>query len=71
MALFMTSVPRLKRMSLAVVICLITIWALLPIGGSRGSDRMFSAIVGARLSSGADVLRYIDPLIGTTNGGAI
>ncbi|KAH6647517.1 family 92 glycosyl hydrolase [Truncatella angustata] len=67
MAPLLTSVPRLKRV-LVLGLCILTFWLLLPSDGIRSSGSLVSLFVGARMSTGADVLAYIDPLIGTVNG---
>lgn len=70
MAPFLTSAPRLKR-TVVVGVFLFVMWVLLPTGEKRLPKRFVSFWKGGRMSTGADILRYIDPLIGTVNGGWI
>ncbi|KAI0175255.1 family 92 glycosyl hydrolase [Pestalotiopsis sp. NC0098] len=72
MALFLKSAPRIRRLSLVVAACLLMAWALTSAWDSASSTPSFlSAMFGSRMRGGADVLGYVDPLIGTTNGGHV
>ncbi|ETS74432.1 hypothetical protein PFICI_14298 [Pestalotiopsis fici W106-1] len=74
MAPFLKSAPRIRRISLVVGMCLVVVWTLISTWNSASSSSnggFLTTLLGSRMSSGADVLNYIDPLIGTVNGGHV
>ncbi|KAI0477295.1 alpha-1,2-mannosidase-like protein [Xylariaceae sp. FL0804] len=62
-----TRLPRRRRVILIPVLVLLA-WALLP---GTGFNPLRQLLRGLRGSSDEDVLRYVDPLIGTANGGHV
>lgn len=80
MALFLTSgFPRRKRV-VVVAIFAFFIWAFLPIKGFNPPRRLLNSVMtagGIELASSTlpggvgAMLRYVDPLIGTVNGGQL
>lgn len=68
MAPHITSFPRRRRV-LALVAFLFFIWALLPIQSYNFPRKLLLGALGTTYLSGYDTLKYVDPLIGTVNGG--
>ncbi|KAI1172090.1 alpha-1,2-mannosidase-like protein [Nemania sp. FL0916] len=68
---FLTTFPRRRRV-LAVPILFLLLWALLPIESFNPPRRLLFGLSRAFTSkSGNDVLQFVDPLIGTVNGGHV
>jgi hypothetical protein len=68
MAPHLASFPR-KRRVLVLVFFVLCIWALLPMHSLNLPRRALQAALGSTYLSGFDALQYVDPLIGTVNGG--
>lgn len=67
--LFLTSFPRRRRV-LAIPLLVLLVWALLPIESFNPPRRLLFGITTTLAGEyGGDVLEYVDPLIGTVNGG--
>ncbi|KAI0863925.1 alpha-1,2-mannosidase-like protein [Xylaria cubensis] len=68
---FLTTFPRRRRV-LAVPIVFLLIWAFLPIETFNPPRRMLFGITTALAGkSTSDILQFVDPLIGTVNGGHV
>ncbi|KAI0408439.1 alpha-1,2-mannosidase-like protein [Xylaria palmicola] len=68
---FLTTFPRRRRV-LTVPLFFLFIWALLPIESFNPPRRLLLGITGALAGkSTTDVLQFVDPLIGTVNGGHV
>ncbi|KAI0968250.1 alpha-1,2-mannosidase-like protein [Xylaria arbuscula] len=68
---FLKSIPRRRRV-FAVVLFFALIWALLPIESLNPPRRvLLGAIKALAGKSSSDVLQFVDPLIGTVNGGHV
>ncbi|KAI0142900.1 glycoside hydrolase family 92 protein [Xylariaceae sp. FL1272] len=69
---FLTSFPRRRRL-LPLVIVVLVVWAFIPIDRYNPPRRILLGLTDtiAGKSTGDDVLRYVDPLIGTVNGGHV
>ncbi|KAI1848938.1 hypothetical protein JX266_005366 [Neoarthrinium moseri] len=70
MAPLLAGVPRVRRMLLLGVL-LATSCILLTLKSPASSRKVFTALVGARFNTGEGVLKYVNPLIGTVNGGHV
>ncbi|KAI0396559.1 glycoside hydrolase family 92 protein [Xylariaceae sp. FL0594] len=67
----LTSLPRRRRF-LVVPLVVFVVWALLPIEKYNPTRRLLHGISkGFAPLSDDDVLKYVDPLIGTVNGGHV
>ncbi|KAI0097241.1 alpha-1,2-mannosidase-like protein [Nemania sp. FL0031] len=68
---FLTTFPRRRRV-LAVPLVFLLIWALLPIESFNPPRRLLLGIATTlRGESNNDILQFVDPLIGTVNGGHV
>ncbi|KAI1758153.1 alpha-1,2-mannosidase-like protein [Xylaria castorea] len=68
---FLTTFPRRRRV-LAVPVFFLLIWAFLPIESFNPPRRLLFGITTALAGkSTSDILQFIDPLIGTVNGGHV
>lgn len=68
---FLTTFPRRRRV-LAVPLFLLVVWAFLPIESFNPPRRLLFGVTAALAGkSTGDVLQFIDPLIGTVNGGEL
>ncbi|KAI1078141.1 glycoside hydrolase family 92 protein [Whalleya microplaca] len=67
---FVSSLPRRRRILIIAVLGLL-IWALLPVARFTPSKRLLAAVTGSFGTSSDPILRYVDPLIGTVNGGHV
>ncbi|KAI5919631.1 glycoside hydrolase family 92 protein [Camillea tinctor] len=65
------SLPRRRRSLLVLPVVAILVWALLPVESFTHPPRFFLDLTSVLDKSSGDVLRYIDPLIGTVNGGHV
>ncbi|KAI0019153.1 glycoside hydrolase family 92 protein [Xylariomycetidae sp. FL0641] len=65
------SFPRRRRGLLFIPLLALFVWALLPIGRFDGPRNFLQTLTRSPWTSSDDILRYIDPLIGTTNGGHV
>lgn len=66
---FLKSIPRRRRFLVVVPVLALLVWALLPPTRLNSPTTLFGAIKGSSIKSSDSILRYIDPLIGTVNGG--
>ncbi|KAH9988428.1 glycoside hydrolase family 92 protein [Xylariaceae sp. FL0662B] len=64
------SLPRRRRILLIAVLALL-IWALLPAARLNSSRNLLAAVTRSFGMSSDPILRYVDPLIGTVNGGHV
>ncbi|KAI1336984.1 glycoside hydrolase family 92 protein [Xylariaceae sp. FL0016] len=64
------SVPRRRRI-LLIPLLILFIWALIPSKEFNPPRKLLLELIGSSAESGNDILRYIDPLIGTVNGGHV
>ncbi|KAI1371074.1 glycoside hydrolase family 92 protein [Hypoxylon crocopeplum] len=67
---FLKSIPRRRRF-LVIPLLLLLIWALLPTARLNSPTSLFHAIKGSPGKYSDDILRFINPLIGTVNGGHV
>ncbi|KAI1827014.1 alpha-1,2-mannosidase-like protein [Xylaria intraflava] len=68
---FLTTLPRRRRV-LGTTLLVLLVVALLPIEKFNAPRRLFFGITGSLTAKSAiDVLQYVDPLIGTVNGGHV
>lgn len=66
---FLTTFPRRRRV-LAIPLFFLLIWALLPIESFNPPRALLLSVTTTLAGkSGDDILQFIDPLIGTANGG--
>ncbi|KAI0601018.1 glycoside hydrolase family 92 protein [Biscogniauxia sp. FL1348] len=67
------SLPRRRRtLLLALPVAAILVWAFLPVDSLAHAPRFYLDLTSALgIKSSGDVLRYVDPLIGTVNGGHV
>ncbi|KAI1631451.1 glycoside hydrolase family 92 protein [Biscogniauxia mediterranea] len=67
------SLLRRRRGLLVLPVVAILVWALLPVERFTHAPRFFLDLTSALdyIGSSGDVLRYVDPLIGTANGGHV
>ncbi|KAI0376486.1 glycoside hydrolase family 92 protein [Hypomontagnella monticulosa] len=68
---FLTSIPRRRRFLVVLPVLALLVWALLPPTRLNSPSTLFGAIKGSSIKSSDSILRYIDPLIGTVNGGHV
>ncbi|KAI0200909.1 alpha-1,2-mannosidase-like protein [Astrocystis sublimbata] len=67
----LTTFPRRRRV-LAVPLIVLLVWAILPIEGFNPPRRLLFGLTTTLAGKSADdVLRFVDPLIGTVNGGHV
>ncbi|KAI5856710.1 glycoside hydrolase family 92 protein [Durotheca rogersii] len=72
MAPFLTSFPRRRRFLVVVPVLALLVWALLPSSHRFNPPSAFlDAFKGSSRISSDKILRYVDPLIGTVNGGHV
>ncbi|KAI1310598.1 alpha-1,2-mannosidase-like protein [Xylaria venustula] len=68
---FLKSLPRRRRV-FAVALFFALVWALLPIESLNPPRRVLLGVIKALTGkSDSDVLQFVDPLIGTVNGGHV
>ncbi|KAI1132872.1 alpha-1,2-mannosidase-like protein [Nemania abortiva] len=68
---FLTTFPRRRRV-LAVPLLLLLIWALLPIESFNPPRKLLLGVATTlRGEPSNDILQFVDPLIGTVNGGHV
>lgn len=61
--------PRRRRFLIVIPVLALLVWALLPPARLNSPSTLLYAIKGSPGKSSDKILRYVDPLIGTVNGG--
>ncbi|KAI0894747.1 glycoside hydrolase family 92 protein [Annulohypoxylon nitens] len=65
------SLPRRRRFLIVIPVIALLVWALLPPSRLNSPTTLFRSIKGSSGISSDYILRYVDPLIGTANGGHV
>ncbi|KAI1208256.1 glycoside hydrolase family 92 protein [Annulohypoxylon truncatum] len=65
------SLLRRRRFLIAIPVIALLVWALLPPSRLNSPTTLFHSIKGSSGISSDYILRYVDPLIGTANGGHV
>ncbi|KAI1387827.1 glycoside hydrolase family 92 protein [Hypoxylon trugodes] len=68
---FINGFPRWRRFLFVIPVTALLVWALLPSSRFNSPTRLLHAGKSSSGRSSDDILRHIDPLIGTTNGGHV
>ncbi|OTA61658.1 glycoside hydrolase family 92 protein [Hypoxylon sp. EC38] len=68
---FLKSFPRRRRFLIVIPVLALLVWALLPPSRLNSPTTLLYAIKGSPGTSSDYILRYVDPLIGTVNGGHV
>ncbi|KAI2610536.1 glycoside hydrolase family 92 protein [Hypoxylon sp. NC1633] len=63
--------PRRRRFLVVLPMLALLVWALLPTTRFNSPTTLLRAITGSSGTSSDSILRYVDPLIGTVNGGHV
>ncbi|KAI4859467.1 glycoside hydrolase family 92 protein [Hypoxylon rubiginosum] len=68
---FLKSLPRFRRFLIILPVLGLLVWALLPPNKLNSPRSLFDVIKDSSGKSSDKFLRYVDPLIGTVNGGHV